>query len=109
MSEPYMPIVTVFCALAASGGFWAFLQTRYDKKNSTSKMLLGLAHDRIMYLCMRYIDQGYITATELENLNRYLYVPYKELGGNGTAEALIKVVMALPITKSVPKTKEDTQ
>lgn len=108
MIEPWLaPIITVVCSVAASGGFWAWLQTRSSKKDSTSKMLLGLGHDRILYLCGRYIDQGYITLAELENLNKYLYVPYKEMGGNGTVERLMEVVKSLPITQTIPKLKEE--
>lgn len=40
-------------------------------------MLVGLAHDRIMYLGMQYVDRGYVTQDEYENLRAYLYDPYK--------------------------------
>lgn len=62
-------------------------------------MLVGLAHDRIITLGMDYISRGYITHDEYENLYKYLYQPYKELGGNGSAERIIMEVNKLPIYK----------
>ena len=60
-------------------------------------MLLGLAHDKIMYLGSKYIERGRITQGEYENLYKYLYEPYKKMGGNGTAERLMTEVNRLPI------------
>ena len=62
-------------------------------------MLLGLGHDRIIYLGGQYIKKGYVTEAEFENLNKYLYEPYKKLGGNGTAEKIMTDVKKLPIEK----------
>lgn len=62
-------------------------------------MLLGLGHDRIVYLCMKYIDRGWISSDEYEDLIKYLYTPYVGLKGNGTAERLINEVKKLPIKK----------
>lgn len=53
---------------------------------SIDQLLVGLAHDRIVYLGMKYIERGYITRDEYENLNDYLYVPYAAAGGNGSAD-----------------------
>ena len=49
-----------------------------------------------------YIQRGYITKDEYENLHDYLYLPYKKLGGNGTAEKIMKEVDRLSL-----KDKED--
>lgn len=43
-------------------------------------MLKGLGHDRICYLGECYIQRGYITKDEYENLRDYLYLPYKKIG-----------------------------
>ena len=97
-------------AVFASTGFWAFLtsiiqskstkKTKEDKQvELQSKMLKGLAHDRICYLGESYVKQGFITKDDYENLHDYLYLPYKELGGNGTAEKIMKEVEKLPIHK----------
>ena len=64
-------------------------------------MLVGLGHDRIVYLGMKYIERGYITKDEFENLNDYLYKPYSKLGGNGSAERIMQEVRKLPIKSQV--------
>ena len=60
-------------------------------------MILGLGHDRIMWLCMKYVEHGQITQTEYENLRKYLYEPYKEMGGNGSVERIMQEVEKLKI------------
>lgn len=62
-------------------------------------MLIGLAHDRIIYLGMSYIERGYITQDEYENLYEYLYKPYEKLGGNGSAKRIMTEVDQLAIHK----------
>lgn len=90
-------ILTIVSTLLASAGFWAFITNVVDKKSARSKMLLGLGHDRIMYLGMKYIERGKITQGEYENLYKYLYEPYKKMGGNGTAERLMEEVKKLEL------------
>ena len=88
----------VVAALLASGGYWSYKMSKNHHKNAESKMLMGLAHDRIVELGMKYIERGTITRDEYENLYDYLYLPYKELGGNGSAERVMDVVKQLRIT-----------
>lgn len=90
-------IITILSTLLASAGFWAFITKVLDKRSAKSKMLLGLGHDRIMYLGMKYVERGKITQGEYENLYKYLYEPYKKMGGNGTAERLMREVDKLEI------------
>lgn len=90
-------IITILCTLLASTGFWALITKLLDKKSAKTKMLLGLGHDRIMYLGMKYVENGQISQSEYENLNKYLYEPYKKMGGNGTAERLMREVNKLPM------------
>lgn len=97
-------VVTILTAIIASTGFWTFLQKRFDKHSLTNKILLGLAHDKIIELGMKYIDRGSITHDELENLVDYLFKPYKEMGGNGAAERIVNIVLTLPVTNNPPPT-----
>lgn len=94
-------ILTIVGSVFASGGFWAFItamiQKRDKKISAESKMLRGLAHDRICYLGEAYIKQGFVTKDDFENLHDYLYVPYTELGGNGTAKKIMDDVKKLPL------------
>ena len=92
-------ILTIVCAVIASSGFWAFVQKKQDKKDARTKMITGLAHYKIIELGMKYIDRGYVTRDEYENLYDYLYKPYREMGGNGTAEKVMNEVNKLPIHK----------
>lgn len=46
---------------------------------------------------MEYIKRGWITKDEYEDLRDYLYKPYKELGGNGSAERIMLEVDKLEI------------
>lgn len=59
-------------------------------------MLLGLGHDKLLYLCRKYLSKGQISAEQHENL-LYLYRPYRELGGNGTIEHLMGEINKLPM------------
>lgn len=90
-------IITILCSVIASSGFWAFITKLSEKKDVRTQMLIGLGHDRIVYLGMKYIEKGEITNSEYENLRRYLYEPYKKMGGNGSAERIMKEVEKLPI------------
>ena len=91
-------IVTVICSVIASSGFWVFIQKRMERKDAKTKLLVGLAHDRIMTLGTYYINRGYISAEEFEDLDKYLYAPYKNSGGNGSAERIMEQVRKLPIS-----------
>jgi hypothetical protein len=99
--EPWaQTLVTIVVACIASSGFWAFIGKKTEKKSANTKMLVGLGHDRIVELGMKYIERGYITQDEYENLHDYLYIPYEKLGGNGSAARIMKSVEKLPIHAS---------
>ncbi len=90
-------VVTIMVSVLGSSGLWAFLQRKSEAKDAKTLMLLGLGHDRIIFLCEQYIRRGSITHDEYENLYEYLYKPYKAMGGNGTAERLMNEVNKLPV------------
>lgn len=99
--EPWTQMITtILVACLASSGLWAFITKITEKKSSHTKMLVGLGHDRIIALGMTYIERGYITQDEYENLHDYLFVPYEKLGGNGSAARIMKAVEKLPIHAS---------
>ena len=101
LNTTWLPIlVTVFTSILASSGLWALISKKTDKNCNETTMLLGLAHDRIIYLGVRYIERGWITADEYENLHDYLYKPYVALNGNGSAERIMGAVKKLPISRS---------
>lgn len=90
-------IITIVCSVLASSGFWAYIQKRNDKKDNKTKLLIGLAHDRILQLGTLYIERGSVTKDEYENLHDYLYIPYEAEGGNGSAKRIMQEVDKLPI------------
>lgn len=92
--------VTILISVLASSGLWAIVGKLIDKRDVKTQMLIGLGHDRIVYLGMKYIERGYITHDEYENLYEYLYKPYEKMGGNGSAKRIMGEVSALPIRKS---------
>lgn len=85
-------VLTIMGSVLASSGFWAFIQKRRNSNVAERELLIGLAHDRIMYLGGKYIERGWCTQDEYENLKVYLYDPYFKAGGNGSAERTMKDV-----------------
>ena len=106
MEQWFQILLTIFRSVLASSGLWAYITKRLEKKDVKTEMLIGLGHDRIMYLGMVYIERGYITSDEYENLYEYLYKPYEKMGGNGSAKRIMNEVNKLPIHKS--QYKEET-
>jgi hypothetical protein len=93
-------VTTIIITIVGSGGFWTLLQfivTKLtEKRTASSKMLLGLGHERILEQCAFYKLRGYITPDEYTEFERYLYKPYIQLGGNGAVEREMQRVKALP-------------
>ena len=109
-------VVTIACAFLASSGFWGVIMKRMDiretekreaerkaskDREAQKKLLIGLAHDRIITVGMTYIERGYITKDEYENFFTYLYEPYAENGGNGSGTKIANELKNLPIKNSV--------
>lgn len=99
-------IVGLVSAFLGASGLWAIIGKRIDNKieknanrDKERAVLVGLAHDRIVWLGMQYIERGWITHDEYENLDVYLFKPYEDLGGNGSAARVMDEVRNLPIHK----------
>lgn len=99
--EPWVQgvLLPIVLAMLASNGLWALIGKLREKNNAERKMLVGLAHDRIIHLGMVYVTRGYVTQDEYENLNDYLYQPYEKMGGNGSAKRVMEEVRKLPIKR----------
>ena len=67
-------------------------------QQKTAHLATGLVHHWITKLCLRYIDRGFITTTEYNNLFKYLYDPYKDVDDDIMLRALIKRVQQLDVT-----------
>lgn len=97
LAEGINATVMVLSAFLASSGFWALLRSKTDNKSATTKLIMGLAHDKIITLGMVYLQRGCIKKDELDDFEKYLYSPYKELGGNGIAERVYNDIQKLPL------------
>lgn len=98
-------LVPVLIAFIASSGFWIYIASYREKKSLQTRLMIGLAHTQIIQLGMSYIERGWITQDEYENLNVYLYEPYEKMGGNGSAKRIMLEVDRLPIKKHKPQDK----
>lgn len=87
-------ILSIVCAAFASTGFWSLvmykIQKRDKHKDSMTLLMLGIAHDLIMSKSAQFIAQGYVTKDEYGDFMKYLYNPYRDLGGDGTAEKVVE-------------------
>lgn len=89
-------ILSIVLAVLGSTGLWTFIQHKLDEKSASRKALLGITYYQIVTACETYLQRGYITLQEYEDLHQYLFLPYQEMGGNGTAKALLEKVKQLP-------------
>ncbi len=96
-------IVTLIVAVFGSTGFWTWVQTRNKKKSAETRLLLGLAYSEIINRADACISRGWVEVDEYNELDRYLYRPYAEMGGNGTAQKLMGEVRNLPTRKEAGK------
>lgn len=113
-------VVSVLTAVLASGGLWSFLSKKQEirfeelerkrkeeaeaeeKNDVKTKLLVGLAHDRLIYLTKKYLEEGWINTEDYENLT-YMYEPYIQGGGNGTVKRNMEKVEKLPSKPSCEK------
>ena len=96
-------LATIVVAILGSQGLWAFIQKKNEKKDAKTQMLIGLGHDRVMTLGIKYLDRGCVTTEEYENLVDYLYKPYEMMGGNGSAARIVEEVKKLPLCTDLDK------
>ena len=88
--SPFLDLlVAVFLGVFGSSGFWVFIQKKQEKKSANTRLLLGMAHDRIVYVGKTYIHRGFLTLDEYEDFMKF--------GGNGLAERIVDEVKRLPV------------
>ena len=102
-------VVAVILAVLGSNGLWAFLQSRSTAKSARDRMILGLGHAKIFDLSEKFINKKGITSDELEDLEKYLYKPYTEMGGNGTAATMVEQCRKLPIITAAEAARRDAE
>ena len=100
-------IITVVVAVLGSNGLWAWIQSKSTAKSARDRMILGLGHAEIFRVAEKYIHRNGITMTELDDLEKYLYKPYSDMGGNGTAAAIVQKCKELPIISEQEAERRD--
>ena len=105
----WIAIISAGAAVFASTGFWAYITKRLEHDKAEKKLLMGLAHDRLINQAAKYIHRGFISHEEYEDLRNYLYDPYIAKGGNGTVEKMMKKVDELPVKRVSDMVKAKSQ
>jgi hypothetical protein len=95
-------VVSVIVATLASSGLWAYVASRSNKKSDSTKLLLGMAHGRMIEQGMVYLRRGWVSTDEYQDYKEYLYDPYKSLGGAGVVDRLMEELAKLPIRSHAP-------
>ena len=100
-------IITAIITGATTSGVCSiilYLIQRHDKKadktSALNKLVLGIGYDRLVENCTRILKRGWYSIDEYHDLKKYLYDPYVEAGGNGTAERLWKEMEHLPVKEA---------
>ena len=81
-----------------STGIMAIFARLFKRQKAIENGVKALLRDRIIQSCNNYRDKGYCPLYVRDNINN-LFKEYKELGGNGTVEALINETKELPWEK----------
>jgi hypothetical protein len=89
--------LTSLSSVLASSGFWAYMQHKDNNRDARTRLMMGMAYDKITTLGLTYITRGSITMDEFEDFRKYFYEPYEALGGNGVAKRIMRRVEVLPI------------
>lgn len=105
MLDRFLEINSLFVALGSGGVISllakVFKQFRAHREQTERRFRnlesanLALLHDKIYQQCICFLEQGWISVDDLENLE-YIWKGYQALGGNGTGKVLYKKVLALP-------------
>ena len=97
MDEVWVRVITIIVgATLGSGGFWAFLRKKDSRRDARERLMMGIAYGQLVTLGLEYIRRDSVTHVEFNDYVKYLYQPYKELGGNGGAERLMRRLETLP-------------
>lgn len=76
--------------------------------DAQAEAIMGLGHDKIIYLCQQIARRGMITLKEKANLQA-LYIPYSKLGGNGDGKTMYEHCMELPACSEEKAVELDRQ
>lgn len=107
----WLPVgVPVIVAIIGSSSLWGYFERRRQRETSQDKLVKGLAQVLIALKANEYVNRGSITPDEFSTLYNLIYSHYKELGGNGSAERMMRRLENLPVKKpdDPPRRKNDS-
>ena len=93
-------MVTIVVAVLGSGAFSALVNMvcrMLEEKSGQNEAMRLLLKDRLRFLCVHYVHQGWIYEDELEDLIRMHDCYHNKLHGNGYLDTLMAKVKALEI------------
>lgn len=94
-------IITLLVGIFGSTGFWMLIQKRMESKSMERQIILSVTYLGVKMSCKAILERGYADPEEIEDLERYLYEPYRAMGGNGTAELFMDKVKSLPTRREI--------
>lgn len=116
--ELQIVLTALLSALTSSGvmSLIIYLIQRRDKKkereeadsSAQTRMLIGLGHDRVIYLTDKFVRRGSITLKEKRNLE-FLYAPYRDMGGNGDCKIGYDACQQLPVVSEEAAEQADVE
>lgn len=96
--------VTILVAALGSGGLsalvtqiFSWINKREEKKSGVAEGMRLILKDRLRFLCVHYIAQGWIYQDELEDLITMHDCYHNKLKGNGYLDTLMSKVKSLEI------------
>lgn len=98
-------IITLVVGIFSSTGFWTYYQNKKNNNSDEQKMIMGLTYITIVKHCEFWIERGWADPDDLDDLQKYLYDPYINKGGNGTAKRKFQMACSLPSKPPKEETK----
>lgn len=89
-------LIAAIGGVLGTSGIWTFIEKKTRMNSAHSRLLMGLAYDKIVTIGLSYIQRRWVSKDEYEEYLKYLVEPYKEMGGNGVAERIAAEVATLP-------------
>ena len=97
LSEYVIAIIGSGALSALITGLIHLREQKLKKDDGIKAGVRILLYDRIKHLGLTYIQQGYITADALEDLEHMHEIYHRELNGNGYLDSIMNLVRRLPI------------
>lgn len=76
---------------------FTLIQRRIDQKKGSNQAIRLVLKDRLRFLCVHYINQGWIYEDELEDIITMHKCYHDELKGNGYLDTLMSKVKNLEV------------